>query len=227
MRITELLHRVRSGDQVAREEFIASNREFIRQTASRICGRQLDWHQDEISIALIAFNEAIDTYCEDKGVPFLAFARLVIRSRLTDHFRREARFAHAFGLTDNALPSAPTATGEPITDRLAEEERRQEVMAYREHLAEFGLTLATLVAVSPKHRDTRRNLLQAAKILASERELFSAFLAKKKIPLTDLAVASGVSMKTLEKGRKYIIAVSLIFGFPDRYPYLYSYLTEC
>ncbi len=226
MRMAELLHRARSGDPAAREEFIACNSEFIRQTASRVCGRHLDRHQDETSIALIAFNEAIDTYNETKGVPFLVYARLVIRSRLTDHFRREARFAHTL-TEDEASINAAAIAGESVTHRLLQEEKRREMIAYREHLAEFGLTLGDLVAVSPKHRDTRRNLLQAARKLASEKELFAALLARKKIPLSDLAAASGVSAKILARGRKYIIAVSLIFGFPDRYPYLYSYLTEC
>lgn len=227
MEIIELLRRARSGDQAAREELIASNREFIRQTASKVCGRLLDWDQDEISVALIAFNEAIDAYREDKGVPFPAYARLVIKSRLSDHFRREARFTHNVALDDAAVHRVTAAGWEHLVDRLAAEERRQEVEAYRKQLAEFGLTLADLVAASPKHRDTRQNLLRAARILASREELFGVLMARKKVPLNGLAEASGLSIKALEKGRRYIIAVSLIFGFPDKYPYLHCYLAEC
>lgn len=223
---TTLLRRAREGDRAAREEFITLNREFVRQTASRICGRHLDYHQDEMSIALIAFNEAIDGYDEKRGIPFQVFARLVIRSRLSDHFRREGRLLPL--VPDNWPAATPVVTTtESAAEALLEEERRQEVRAYRDHLLEYGLTLNALVAASPKHRDTRRNLLRAARTLAGDKELFAYLVSKKKLPVSRLASASGISVKALEKGRKYVVAVSLIFGFPERYPHLYAYLAEC
>ncbi len=49
---------------------------------------------DEASIAMIAFNEAIDAYSSDGGgASFLSFAEIVIKRRMVDFFRRQARRA--------------------------------------------------------------------------------------------------------------------------------------
>ncbi len=49
-------------------------------------------NDEEFSIALIAFNEAIEKYNEDRG-NFWAFAKLVIESRLKNNLRKNARIA--------------------------------------------------------------------------------------------------------------------------------------
>lgn len=67
-------------DLTARESFLAESQTFIRHVASQACFRSLEWgRDDELSEALIAFNEAIDLFVEDKGVPFLAYARVLIK----------------------------------------------------------------------------------------------------------------------------------------------------
>src|SRR5690606_2812765 len=56
-------------------------------------------HDDEYSIALAAFNEAIDGYQEGAGKSFLGFAETVIRRRLIDHVRREQRHAQSLPMS--------------------------------------------------------------------------------------------------------------------------------
>lgn len=80
----DLLRRVRQGDRDAREEIIRRHRLFIIRVAAAFCKRQIVWNDDEASIALIAFNEALDVFDAGRGIPFPAFARLVIRSRIAD-----------------------------------------------------------------------------------------------------------------------------------------------
>ena len=76
-------------DSVVRETFLAEYRTFIRHVASQACFRSLEWgRDDELSEALIAFNEAIDLFVADKGVPFLAYARVLMKRRLIDYYRR-------------------------------------------------------------------------------------------------------------------------------------------
>jgi DNA-directed RNA polymerase specialized sigma subunit len=49
----------RNGDRGAREKLIQEHRDFIAGTSSKICRRYLVWdNDDELSIALLAFNEA-------------------------------------------------------------------------------------------------------------------------------------------------------------------------
>ena len=45
-----------------------------------------------------------------------------------------------------------------------------------------------------------------------------------RLPVKELALASGLHRKTLEKGRRYIIAMSILLYHRDRFIYLFSYL---
>ena len=83
--INTLLHQTKAGDSAAREKLITQCRPFVGRTACALAGRGLEWGiDDELSIAFIALNQAIEVYQPEKGVPFLAFARIVIQSRLKD-----------------------------------------------------------------------------------------------------------------------------------------------
>lgn len=225
----ELIARARQGDTQAREQVLAEHRPFVQRVASATCRRFLEWERDEeLSVALVALNEAIDRYDAGRGIPFLAYARTVVRSRLLDFLRLEAREGQRYilGLEAEADETAPWA--ELAWDRYDREilarERAEEIAAYAGMLQDFGLSLTELVRVSPKHRDSRQLMLRAARVLVERQELFQRLVTKKKLPLAELSLASGIPRKTLEKGRKYIVAVSLILGYPEEFPYLYSYL---
>lgn len=205
------------------------HRHFILSTAAACCKRRVGWSDDAASIALIAFNEAVDAYKENRGVPFPAFARLVIRSRIADHFRKEGRKA-AESLEELAA-SGGLAVAEVALDRFTEgeivRERREEIKRFNELLRDFGLNFRQLADASPKHRDARAGFLRVARVLAENEALFNRLIHTKRVPLKELAVATGVPRKTLERGRRYILAVSLIFGYPEEFTYLYSYLKYC
>lgn len=224
-----LLSRAQGGDRRAKEELVERHRHFILSTASTCCKRRVDWSDDAASIALMAFNEAIDAYEKNRGVPFPAFVRLVIRSRIADYFRKEGRKA-AESLEELAA-SGDSAVAAVAYERFTEEEmvreRREEIKRYNDLLREFGLSFRQLADDSPKHRDTRANFLRAARALAEDEALFRRLLQRKRVPIKELAVATGVPRKTLERGRRYILAVSLIFGYPEEFVYLYSYLKYC
>lgn len=71
-----------------RENFIKDNEQTILRIASRVSGKFITRSDDEWSVALLAFNKAIDIYSEQKG-DFLAYARLLIKRDLIDHYRSE------------------------------------------------------------------------------------------------------------------------------------------
>ncbi len=94
--ILQAILRIQAGDELTREDFISEYRPFIAKTAMNLCKRPLDWEDsDEMSIALIAFNTAINSYDPVKKVPFLPYAKVVIQNRLKDHFRKESRLCEA------------------------------------------------------------------------------------------------------------------------------------
>ena len=63
---------------------------FIRSEASRCTSRLCTEQDDEYSIAMIAFHEAILGYERNRGT-FLSYASMLIRSRIIDFQRKESR----------------------------------------------------------------------------------------------------------------------------------------
>ena len=73
------------GEKIAIEnldQLINQHMAFLIRTVSNFTGKYVSIeNDDEFSIALIAFTEAVKKYDEDRG-NFLGFAKLVIESRL-------------------------------------------------------------------------------------------------------------------------------------------------
>ncbi|MEW6182321.1 MAG: RNA polymerase sigma factor SigI [Bacillota bacterium] len=226
----EFLSRAKRGDRKAREELIEHHRHFVLRTARACCRQNVGWSDDVASMALIAFDEAIDAYDSGRGVPFPAFARIVIRSRITDHLRKEARETNGFSIDEldhvNGSSSIKIAHVRFSEDEVIRE-RREEIERYAKLLSEFGLSFRELTKAAPKHRDTRLNLLIVAREMSKNDTLFKVFVEKKRLPINELTLATGVPRKTLERGRRYIVALSLILGYPEDFTYLYSHLKYC
>lgn len=217
----EILVKAQAGDAAAREEIILAYKPLVLRVASAFCRRHLQWgRDDELSVGLIALNEAIDSYRSDKGASFASYAQLVIRSRLTDYLRRENR-----QMKLAAAAAEQAAEPLPAEEEWLAWERGEEIKRYARELAEFGISFRELAAACPKHRDTRRNLVKAARHLAAE-PLFGELRRTGRVPMRELALASGVHRKTLERGRKYIVALALILGAPEKYSYLAAYLAR-
>lgn len=91
-------------------------------------------------------------------------------------------------------------------------------------MSDYGISFEDLVKVSPRHRDYRINLLRAAFQLAESPLLMEYLTGRKQLPLNELEKASGLKRKTLERGRKFIIASALILSRPEQFVYLRSYI---
>jgi RNA polymerase sigma factor len=65
---------------------------------------------------------------------------------------------------------------------------------------------------------------QAALRLAADPALLGYLLEKKRMPLKELADTFDLNRKTLERGRKYIIAVTIILHHQDELPHLKTYI---
>jgi RNA polymerase sigma factor len=228
----KVVARIRAGDDRLRESFIADYRPYIAGTASRFCNKYIDpSRDDEYSIALAAFNEAIDSYDDGAGKSFLGFAETVIRRRLIDHVRREKRHARSVPMSafegdpggESPVNAAETAGALDAyaSDRLTEM-RRLEIEQLAERLAKSGITFADLAERSPRHADSRALLLGISAALASRPELMEIMERHGRLPIKELMECCRVSRKTLERNRKYIMAAALILS--GDYPLLQSYL---
>lgn len=85
-------------------------------------------------------------------------------------------------------------------------------MKYSDLLSNFKLSFDELTIAAPKHKDARKTAFQIAQIIADSEELYTLLMKTKKLPLKELEALVEVSRKTLERQRKYIIAVVLLLN---------------
>lgn len=229
--VLQAIIKIQAGDKQAREDFLYEYKPFVAKTAMNLCKRPLEWGQkDELSIALIAFNSAIDSYDAKKQVPFLPYAKVVIQNRLKDFFRKESRLSLEVPLeTENGegktiSPAEIQAAWDDYRDRTIEDERQDELAEFEELLNTYGIDFEALVEVSPKHKDSRETLLHIAGFINSHQEFLNHLLTKKQLPVNNLVLAAGVNRKTIERGRKFIIASVLVMHFANQFPYISSYI---
>jgi RNA polymerase sigma factor len=215
----DTLARAKAGDQTAREELLQAYKPLVQRVAVAFCRRRLEWgHDDELSVGLIALNEAIDSYAPGRGATFSTYAYMVIKSRLIDYQRRENRQQKVVvAAVDHAQEVLPG------DDEWLAWERGEEIRRYAQELAGYGISLRALAAASPRHQDTRRTLLRAARCLATA-PLFDELRRTRRVPMQELAERASVHRKQLERGRKYIVALALVFGAPEQYSHMAAYL---
>lgn len=213
--INEIIDAIQNGSN-NKNEVIERFKPKILYWASNYCKRSLDWsNDDELSIALIAFNEAIDSYEIQKGSSFLTYAKVVVKHKLIDYFKKEYKHRHLSLTIENEedfefTPAEIILATENYYKELDRRDRAEELQEFQQILIDFGMSLTDLAKNSPKHKDTRRNLNHSAKCLVSDINLVEKLKRTKRIPINELKLKTGLSKKVLETGRKYIIAVSLI-----------------
>ena len=208
-----------SGDSQAREKLIEHYRPFILNEAQRICRRSLLWgHDDELSIALIAFNESIDAYNKSRGGSFNLLCRLVIKRRLIDYFRQASSV--------NDIPGSDVLPSKAIFDEDWERsEREAEIKKYKHALSKYNLTFEQVTKAQPKHKQTRERLRRVARILADDRELMDYLRKSGNLPKRKLCEKAQVSGRMLDRGRIYVIALALLLS-EDNLPHLQGYALE-
>lgn len=208
-----------SGDDREFEALLTEYRPFIASCACKAAGRFIDEHDDEMSIAIIAFNEAVKRYRIRDG-RFLPYAGKVIRCRLIDHKRSKYREAGTIPLDEvedaNSLKNAICTSMESrIDDPVC-----MEIEELSNALKQYGLRFADVAKCSPKSQKTKKACAAAAKCILSRTELLLFIRKSKKLPVIQIEKISGISRKTLERHRSYIVCLAEILSGE------YSCLTE-
>lgn len=229
--LEDKIYQIQNGDERLRNKLIDSYQPFIKKVVSKVCNRFIDQSMDEYSIGLFAFNEAINQYQKGQGSRFLTFADMVIRRRIIDFLRKEARTANTVYFdqpeTDEDGQQEESYIEQQAAIDYYEEqqqiqERMEQIESYKELLLQYGITFKVLSKQCPKHIDARENAKQIARILVGNEKLANYLLEKKQLPIKELLQYVSCSRKTIERNRKYIIAVSLIYlgGFTALKPYI-------
>lgn len=234
----DVLRAKESDDAFA--DLVEANRSFILRCASETVHHYVTDSDDEWSVALMAFSEAVRGYEGGKG-SFHGFAALVIKRRVLDYLRSQSRFDE-LSVTPDAFDGSldeDTATGMElhVQQRMAEEARdaaddtqeraRAEIASVQEILGLYGFSFFDLAECSPKTEKTKRSCAAAIRALLASLALLAKMRLARLLPIKELSAESGVVRKILERHRKYIIASAEILDgdFPILAGYL-SYVKE-
>lgn len=211
--------------QSNRDEFIAQSKAFIYNTTYNICKRKLYFeNDDELSISLIAFNNACNTYDENKG-NFYSYAKVLIKNALIDYFRKASKVPYVvFDEDDETKDFIDNKNSMNQYNIDSENMRRaEEIALFSKELTEYKLDFSTLIKSSPSHKDTRDSLLNIAFKCVNEQHILDYIKNKKLLPVKEIILLTGSNRKLIEKWRRYILILILILSSND-YPYIKSYL---
>ncbi|EDL65107.1 RNA polymerase sigma-I factor [Bacillus sp. SG-1] len=224
-----LAKEIQEGNEEALNQVLVDYKPFVKKTVSSVCKRYIYESDDEFSIGLIAFHDALLKYNSDRGASLLSFAEVIIKRKVIDYIRMNGRHQNI-----SVEVNTETEDGEVqnrITDTLSMEEydrarvaneRKEEILAFTRKLKEYSLRFDDLVKNSPKHEDARQNAISIAELVVSTPSLLEYLQEKKRLPVKQLEKEVGFSRKTIERNRKYIIAITIIMM--GDFNYLKDYL---
>ena len=188
---------------------------FIKAETAKFLKRPpIEAHDDELSIAMMAFYEAINGYSKTRGA-FFKYAAMIIRSRLIDYARREKRHEGNISL-DSASEEE-----NPFIDRISDskdhhetvelkESTRSEIVELTRQMEDFKVNLSDVADNCPKQQRTLYACHKALQYAQENPELLEELLKTKRLPISKLSAGCGIEIKTLERHRKYMVALLLI-----------------
>ena len=202
------------------EKLIAAHQGFIKKCMidqQKASGAQFE---DEMTVAMLAFSEAVKQYDAGKG-KFLSFARLVINRRLVDAYRKQLRQSPPGQLsfdetndpdTQTQAQSSPEAAAsvKHYEEAVRLSDLQMEIALYEEGLSAFELSFNELADISPKQDGLRESYQQVAKWLVTQEALLQQLYKERKMPISEILAAFDMDRKKLERGRKYILAMVVL-----------------
>lgn len=228
--INDRVEQIKSQDEEI-NRLVEEYKPFIASCVQGVTGRYVRYGEDdELSIGMMAFVEAIKSYDSTRG-SFLTFSKNVIKRRLIDYFRKENKHNNLISIneymgSDDDDSEVDLSSKEAInkyTDAEISEYRRLELEQLKKELSNWEISFFELVDVSPKADKTRKAYGDIIKFLISQPELVKLIKTKKYLPIAEIEKFTRIPRKTIERARKYIIAV-LIINTGD-YQYIRDYVS--
>ncbi len=195
---------------------------FIKSSVYKSTGRHISKESDEMSIGLLAFNEAINSYNPQRGA-FLSFANWVIKRRIIDYLRKtekhrkETNFADLSEKQHNEILEFEANNYYTIENPL-----KLEIDALSLKLKEYHIVLEDLVLVSPKAHKTKNACIKTVKYILEHPEVYAKMQKHYRLPIKNIEINLKIPRKLLNRHRKYIITVVEILS--GDYVYLREYV---
>jgi RNA polymerase sigma factor len=218
------------SDPSVRESLIRQQEYYILKCASKACHRYITRSDDEWSVSLLAFSQAIDSYDLNKG-SFLSFTELVIKRRLIDYSKSLMKYNSEILIDPVLFETEPEEDSEDIQIRteVAEQVSRQEsedlkleIDAANQVFSDYGFSFFDLAECSPHAAKTKKACAKAVNYILNNPLLVNDLHNSRQLSLKILEKNTKIPRKILERHRKYIIAaIELLSG---EYPNLAEYL---
>lgn len=217
------------NDDLNINDFISKYKPYIYSVLSKYDGNYVNEHSELTTIGMLAFKEAIDNYDLNKG-SFYGYSNLVIRSRLIDHFRKEARYYEhekiilddTYDGENNMAYLEKTKAIEKFNALEKAEYLREEILSFTSVLKEYGIKMRDLEKLSPKKQELRMKYISVANMVASDDLLLKHFIETKRLPVAEIIKSNDLNRKQTDRARKYIVALILIKS--GDYEYLSDYI---
>lgn len=207
------------NNPIAADELINKYMPFIKSETAKFMKRMpVEGRDDELSIAMFAFYESLTAYDKKKG-SFLHLAAITIHNRLVDYTRKEQRHA---GLVSLEQPVGSEDDGRTFMDELPDSNNQMaefdeirdtklEIEHFASQLNSFGLCLTDIAENCPKQERTLSACMRALEYARSNTDILEELLKSKKLPVSQLAAGAKVERKTLERHRKYMVAILIAY----------------
>lgn len=208
-------------DEQLRNAFIDKYKNFILSAASKVLGHYVGTEDDEYSLAMIAFNDAITKYDESKG-DFYKFATLLIRNKLIDELRKQNSNVIPFSSLHSTGKNYEDEELEVVGDEDVASDIAIELHTLKAELAKYNISMFDIPQSSPKATKTKRMMYEILMYIRQNAEAKKSILKNKEIPLKLLMDSFEVNRKFLERHRKYIITATIILN--GDYPIITEYI---
>lgn len=217
-------------DALLLDSFVLQNEFFILRSASSAVHRYVTKSDDEWSIALSAFVQAIKEYSIDKG-HFMSFAQLVIKRKLIDYIRTQSKYSTEISIDPSDFDFNPDEEEEDAAMKIAvaktlvhqpDDSLKLEIEAANQEFSAYGFSFFDLTDCSPKAAKTKLACAKAVVFLLQNPVLIEEMKKSKMLPIKSIEKSVKIPRKILERHRKYIIAATEIMT--GDYPFLAGYM---
>jgi RNA polymerase sigma factor len=101
---------------------------------------------------------------------------------------------------------------------------KEEILLLTKTLLQYKISFSDLVRLTPKHKDTKKLVFTIVHIILQDIAFLDFLLQHKKLPISLLCKQISISRITIERHRKYIIAMTILLSGP--YENLQKYVKE-
>lgn len=213
-------------DEREMEHLLLEYLPFIKKQAAAVRNSDLEY-EDRLSLAMMVFVNCIRQYQKGRG-GFLSFCGICIKNRLIDEGKKQfPQGVHILPIRqeDESYKNYEELVSIDAYDRQQERERLQDEIGRLESiLKEYHISFSELTRICPKQDRSRKQCMELARTIVSDDKFREVFLTRHQLQQAELAKTCGVSPKTVEKHRKYI--VTLVLLLTGDYPCIQAFLPQ-